>query len=181
MNKLENKMNPKKLEENINNGVRQLLSLINQYSESQKELWREIPYLALEADGRDGFSDNYRRAYKSGFWALDSSNLNGYCTVYVDLATGKLVDAYFASDSFRVVGYNIPKESQIKPANEENIILLAFNMEELDAREIIASLKKERKISYVSYKDAEEQEAWRERTRKELGLKRKYSRKKVRI
>ncbi len=77
-------------------GAEKIVEFVRDYSRSQKEFWQRIPLLALEADGRDGFYDNYYRAYRQGFWALQSSVSRGYYSVYVDLSTGELVDAYSA-------------------------------------------------------------------------------------
>ncbi len=118
---------------------------IHDYSRSQKELWQRIPLLALEADGRTGFSDNYSRAYHNGFWALEGSVSSGHYSVYVDLATGELVDAYSASRSFSVCDIDVPKDSTLKPARNVEVLNLAFNLDELDAQKIVASLEEQAK------------------------------------
>jgi len=111
---------------------RSLVKDICDYSISQKNLWRRVPYLALEADGRTGFGDNYSRAYNGGFWALDGSIVNGGYEVYVHLTTGNLVDAYFASNSLSVSGVDIRKESKLKRAKDSSI--LGLDLDELDAQ-----------------------------------------------
>ena len=146
------------------------------YSRSQKELWQRIPLLALEADGRTGFSDNYSRAYRSGFWALDESVSGGDYLVYVDLATGELVDAYSASSSISVCDVDVPKDSALTPAREEEVLKLALNLDGLDAQQIVTSLEEEARAPYSSYYDLKEQEAWRTETRTELNLPQFYVR-----
>ncbi|MBX9694510.1 MAG: hypothetical protein K2Z81_19140, partial [Cyanobacteria bacterium] len=60
------------------------------YVKSQKDLWAQVPELAFKANGRNGYSDNYSRAWSRKRWALDSScgsrGIRGY-TVFVDLTT----------------------------------------------------------------------------------------------
>lgn len=148
----------------------QVVETVRDYARSQKKFWQKIPLLALEADGRKGFSDNYSRAYKSGFWALNGSINGGHYSVYVDLATGELVDSYFASNSFSVCDSDVPKDSTITLARNEDILKLVFNLEELDAKKIVSSLKKGAKEKYSSYYNSKEKEAWRNKTRVELNL-----------
>ncbi len=143
---------------------------IRNYSKAQKKLWQRVPLLALEADGRDGFLDNYSRAYDTGFWALEAGIRDGCYSVYVDLATGELVDAYSASGGFSVCDIDVPKESKIKPAGKEDVLTLAFRLDELDARKLVNSLERKAKEPYPSYYNPEEQEAWRDKKRKELNL-----------
>jgi hypothetical protein len=149
---------------------------IKDYSRMQKRFWQKIPLLALEADGRTGFLGIYSTAYKEGFWALNSSIKDGKYSVYVNLATGDLIDAYNASGSFSVSDIDVPKKSKLVPASKKDILTLAFNLHELDAKRIIAQLMDEAQIPYPSYYNSEKQEAWRKKTRKELGLKEDYVR-----
>ncbi|MDP3640785.1 MAG: hypothetical protein Q8R53_06340 [Nanoarchaeota archaeon] len=158
MNPLEIIANAEKVVEDIHN-----------YSRSQKELWQKIPLLALEADGRTSSNGNYYRAYHSGFWGLD--NGSDQCrSVYVDLATGELVDAYSAFSHFFPGDVAVPKKSVLKPAREEEVLKLAFNLEELDAKNIVASLEEEAKERYSSYYNLKEQKGWRDELRTKLHL-----------
>ena len=68
-----------------------LIKEIRKYSESQKDLWRRVPLLALEADGRTTYSTKYNRAYTMGFWPLESSLEEEVYTVIVNLENGKLI------------------------------------------------------------------------------------------
>lgn len=96
------------------------------YSESQVDLWRKIPQLAFYANGRNGWQDNWSRAYQHKIWAISSSTRGGYFTVFVDLNTGKLV--------------NISYNNNFSAAQEGCII--QCNPAEFDARKEIDYLRK---------------------------------------
>ena len=156
--------------------AKKIVEEISNYSKSQKNLWQKIPLLALEADGISGFNDNYSRAYREGFWALEGSiDENGY-SIYVDLSSGELIDAYSASKVFSICNLKISKNSMLEPAQKEKILKLAFNIKELNAQNIVNSLKKESKQPYSSYYDSSKQKKWRTKTKTELNLPKKYTR-----
>jgi hypothetical protein len=146
---------------------KELVDGIRNYARAQKELWRQIPCLALEADGRTGFSDSRARAYQFGYWTLTSSEdrlLGGY-GIYVDCATGELIRP------------SKPNEM----AHDNYVLALAyFSFRELDAAGIIEELRRHAQEPIGSCYSAEEQkkhEEWREKKRKELNLQRVYVRK----
>lgn len=143
-----------------------LVDKIRQYSRSQKELWQRIPLLALEADGRTGFSVKYAGVWRQGYWSLESSDepMNGY-RVSVDLDDGELIDPFFLS---------INKK---RPALEGKIIQMGFSITELDASSIINLLKQEALEPYEKNFKPEVQDAWREKVRRELQLEEVFTRK----
>jgi hypothetical protein len=112
---------------NIAGNVKTLIADIRAHVRAQRDLWRQVPLAALEADGRTGFNDNYSRAYYHGHWALDASlgvgGVRGY-TAYIDLASGELVNAYD------------PK----RKAPDDAVLALALTMDDLDASKILAFL-----------------------------------------
>lgn len=169
-------MNESSLKTYIKQQVKKLVKQIRGYSKSQKKLWQQIPWLTLEADGRNGYLDNFSRAYHHGFWAIESSKSMGYYSVYVDLETGKLVDAFFASHSFSMHDIDIPKKSELKPAKNENV--LRISIDELDASQIIQELKEKIRQPYSKSYYPEKQEKWRKDLRGDLGLEKIYKRKK---
>ena len=62
------------------------------YSEGQVEIWQTLPHLALQADGRLGWSDSLVWAYSHGLWVVQNpQNSPYYSSAAVDLATGKIV------------------------------------------------------------------------------------------
>ena len=140
-----------------------LVASLRELSVSQASLWQQVPYLALQADGRTGYSDQYSRAYRQGYWAIEPSLMDyGSYMIYVDLETGEFVDGYIPTNS----------------ANAKNILMLANYPEQLDVYRIIRYLKKECKKPTQKNYDKKEQKTWRESLRKKFSLKpHKYSRK----
>jgi len=152
-----------------------LCTEIRGYSESQAKLWRKIPFLALQADGRTGFSDKYSMAYNFGYWNLEFSIKEGKYTIIVDLESGRLMEAR----SFGDVVLDDVVNSGVEPreADDKEIIGLAFNLDEINAQRIISDLANGKKSPYPSYYNPEKQKAWRKKTRKELCLEEIFSRK----
>ncbi|MDD4877969.1 MAG: hypothetical protein PHO02_02950 [Candidatus Nanoarchaeia archaeon] len=143
-----------------------LIEGIKEYSESQMDTWREIPSLALEADGRTGFSDSLALAYYDGYWRIESSiGRQGYYSVFVELETGSLV-----------------KEPSIKSSTPEKsgLLRLIAHLNELNAAEIKKCLKKSAECPYGSGYNAEDiknHERQRERYRRLLMMDKSYTRK----
>jgi len=135
--------------------ARVMVQRIREYSESQVELWRQVPSWALEADGRSGYSDQYARAYRNKLWAINSSvglGQRGY-TVYVDLFNGALVE----------VG-----EGRTCSAKDDRLLFLALHLDELDAQKVIDSLEALISGRYVFSNAMTSTE--RERLREQYGL-----------
>ncbi len=132
-----------------------LSSDIRRFSRSQEKLWQQIPFLALQADGRSGHSEQYSRAYGYGFWALRSSESGGYFTVYVDLENGDLVNPH-----------DLARQASI-----QDVLRLATTIEELDAKALIKKLEKEAGEKTWEGYDKEKKEAWRNDLFKKLNLK----------
>ncbi|MFH0891426.1 MAG: hypothetical protein V1867_01460 [Candidatus Falkowbacteria bacterium] len=122
---------------------------IRDYCRVQKDLWQKIPWLALMADGRGGFSPIKGRAYRDGYWMIFSSGrANGpFCTVEVDCENGEL-DASLNSDIAKLIDH----------------------LDELDAAKIIAQLKIE------TLKPEHVPGDWRDKIIKGYGLKPVYRR-----
>ena len=138
----------------------ELLALgIRDYVKSQVDTWKLVPHLALEADGRSGFSDNYARAYRQGVWAIEASVRNGSYTVYVDLASGELVNPFAFHEQGRVVA-----------AYDSDVLQLATRRDQIDASMLVADLKKAAKRPVASYYDTVQQVRWREETRAALKI-----------
>lgn len=152
--------------ENIKSSAEKLVLDIRNYSRAQKEYWQRVPLLALKAYGKYGFRDCYVTAYQNGFWPLETGSRDGMNSIVVDLASGELVDAFSAS---------FPKQGYER-ASESDVINLAFNLYELDAKDLVSSLEKEVSMPHKSNAELQEQEAWKERTRLELGLEKIYTR-----
>lgn len=140
-----------------------LVRTIREYVRSQAETWQLVPYLALEADGRSGYSDNYARAYRQGVWAIESSARDGSYTVYVDLATGELVNPFSFHEQARCVD-----------AYDSHVLALATNLDQLDAAALVAGLEAAARKPIASYYDPQAQRRWRVTTRSELKLAPRY-------
>jgi len=141
----------------------ELVESVREYTRSQKDLWARIPYLALKADGRTGYSDAYLRAYETGYWAIESGRINGYYGVLVDCATGELINPGNTGN----------------PASDDTVLPLASHLNELDAAEIIAELRREGKKPVLIHSSPEKQKEWRremKNTIKRLNLKPVYVR-----
>lgn len=147
-------MNKVREAEDIKQVMRNLAERVKRFSENERDLWQKVPYLALQADGRSGYSDQYSRAYDQGFWAIHSSAVNGYYRVYVDLETGRLADP----------------SNLIKTPCDEDIITLAAHLDELDAQNIVTELGKySTEPTYKGY-DPNKQNEWRNGLIRKLGL-----------
>lgn len=105
-----------------------LINRIRAHARSQAAVWQQVPWLALQADGRSGFNGNLQLAYTSGYWAVDgSAAASSGQRVWVDLANGELVHA----------------GNPYSPAGDDAVLLLATAPAELDAARLIEWLRKE--------------------------------------
>ncbi|MCL6096394.1 MAG: hypothetical protein M1444_01775 [Patescibacteria group bacterium] len=143
-------------------------------SRIQVELWRQIPWLALQADGRSGYYAKFTAAYEQGYWVLDEGEFSSIGTpsntgVCVDLETGELVDTYTATNEDW--GNN-----PVQPASDEGILKVLAVPEQLDAATLLAWLKSDAKRPTSKSYDARKQEDWRKRKIDELKLTPIYSR-----
>jgi len=118
-------MTTKKRMEEIDSCAKELIAKIRALAESQRDIWQQIPYYALHADGRTGYSDKCLRAYELGYWAIGSNVRRGHFTVFVDLETGRLVNA----------------RKPRKEAFDVHVIEIAKYVEQLDAKTILNELK----------------------------------------
>ncbi len=139
-------MTSQKLFDGVSRTALELVQQVREGAEQQKALWQKVPYLALQADGRTGYSDNYCRAYHQGYWAVEGSQVSGSYTIYVDLETGVLVNAYD------------PRQK----ARDNDILRIAFGLHELDAADIIAGIQAHARMpcgTYYNNKELRERKA----------------------
>ncbi len=67
----------------------------------QLPLLRQIPYLALEADGRGGWEDEYSRAYTQCMMAIhQESEIWGSYDMFIELRSGVLIGAEGSSNHY---------------------------------------------------------------------------------
>jgi len=138
----------------------ELITAIRARSREQKALWQRIPYLALQANGIGGFSDSLQVAYSSGYWRLEPTIRTGGYSVFVDLATGELVNPYM-------------KET---PAWDDDVLLVAKDPDCLDAQALIDQLEAEAKGTSTASLSLAELKVWRKEQVAELGLEKVYTR-----
>lgn len=149
---------------------------IRNYSRSQKEIWQRIPRLALEAEGRGLGSNNFSRAYLHGVWALSNKECDRYPVAYIDLATGELVDTYidgYTSYCGHIKGLgipDIPKEIEIRPANDKVVLNLVFRLDDLNAKKIVTGLKRIARLASPDPTQKDIFEAWRTELREKFHL-----------
>lgn len=129
-----------------------LIASIHAYSKSQVELWRKVPWLALQADGRSGAMGSFERAYRDGIWAIDGSDQ--ISATFVDCDTGALVRlSQRQSNSYQIV-----------PAWDDRVLYLAAKPEKVDASSVIAQLTKKvaaPRERYISEEEALERDRLR--------------------
>ena len=142
--------------------VKELDELIRTYTRSEKELWQLVPYLALQADGRSGYSSQYAVAYQKGLWIIEHSvdRFSSY-TVAVDCATGELV--------------SIPNTHE--KAHMMDLLRCASRLDEFDAAAVVLALQKAGKAPYFSGYDVAKTKEWRLATQKEYDLREVFVRK----
>jgi|SRR3989344_2389519 len=115
---------------NIKDEGQKLIRAIGRFSKSQKELWQKLPYLALEADGHNGYSPDLADIYRNGIWPVRSSIVpHSHHYVCVDCATGELI----SGNAFRAHG-------TIEPPDDGAVLRILFHLEELFARRVIDDL-----------------------------------------
>lgn len=144
----------------------QLIASVRTYSEEQAETWQLVPWLALQADGRDGGMGHYSHAYENGMWELHIAHDHMH-HVCIDCATG--VVTFLAFRPNRVFG----------PVCDDTIVRLSNHLEHLDAKAVVASLQA--KISeplpmWISKEEAGIRETERTRIQRQLNLSERYVR-----
>jgi hypothetical protein len=174
--------------EGITKTAEKLEGLIRKYCTSQKDDWRKIPYLALQANtiGRY-YKPHFALAYESGLWQVSKEDYP-VINIFVDLESGDLVR------------YNLPflfdKDHYLKPIEGKDILTLGMDegferlIGKLSApkviRELSGSIDSSIHEGYLEnygepfYSIAEyraRQEAWRNAKIEELGLTQLYTRK----
>lgn len=161
----------------ITSKAESLIKKIFQYSTSQKKLWRRVPYLALEADDLRSHvftsGTTYERAYKNGCWRLKCSEKGMfYYSMYVDLATGRLIHSYYSDDGHDI----IPPLEEFSDADPKDVLILSYNLEEINAEKIISSLEEEIKKEYPAHCNVKEIESTKEEYRIFYKIKEVYKR-----
>lgn len=143
--------------EKIRSDRRELVISVRAYVRAQKEDWRRVPWLALQADGRNGvYSAKYQYAYLYGFWLTGDSN----ASPAIDCATGELV-------GLTTLG------CATLSLSDWNVVGLSGALEKLDASKVLRYLEQDARGGAVPRSRQEkldERPGWREELIRELKL-----------
>lgn len=156
---------------------RELAEKIRKYFINRVDLLRQIPSLALEADGRSGWSDSFGRNYD---WCMhELHDDHGYYDVFVELRTGELVHVQSYHDPFHGLFSNDPDHVDIEGVNlatDEQVLKLATEEEPFNIEEYVQMLREYAQKPYWSGYQPAENEAHKEKYREKLKEKMKLSR-----
>lgn len=126
------------------------------YALAQVEDWKRIPWLALQAEGRSGFTDEGASRYGAGYLRLVNSG--GSYRIFLDLDTGELCNSFYP----------------IKLAPDP--LVMQLTPEDLTASKYIVELEERARRPTISYYDPAKQEEWRQQKIKQYGLTERYER-----
>jgi hypothetical protein len=139
---------------------KQITKDIRTYVRSQKEEWRRVPWLALQADGRGGYSEHYQYAYSYGLWFVHRMGTRPV----IDCATGELTTPYESS-----------------PLSDDEVFELGNHLDDLTATLVTRRLHLAASNKIPSWSNQEEFDArakWRTELAERYKLERLYSREK---
>ena len=115
------------LEERVEKNVKEIVKDIREYFRNQKDDWQKLPWLALQANGRGGYSSGYSQMYEYGLMIINEG-------VFVDLESGELVNPPW--------GFSLKENfDKIPLASEKAILPLAFNFNSYAAKKEIKYLE----------------------------------------
>ena len=149
--------------EMISQDARRLAEEIICHVRAQLSLWRRVPWLALEADGRASHDDARCHAFMQGVWPAGEHARVDAAALLIDLRTGEIIRAA----PFLTCGwYQRPDDAEV--------LGLVGSLASLDAAALIARLEAECARPYADHYEPREKEEWRMRLRVELNLKKQY-------
>lgn len=100
-----------------------LANAIRSYCRSQRDIWRQLPQLALLCDGRTGWSSQLSFCWRSGYWGFNPAGPFGHLPA-VDCANGELV---------------IPSKGVL--ADDGFVLTLAASLDGIDAEAVADGLR----------------------------------------
>ena len=141
----------------------QLVASVRSFVKEQLETWRLVPYLALQADGRDGGIGYYADAYKHGLWRFQirRSTLGPH---FIDCDSGRIC-------TYGSRGYVF--------AGDRSIVRMLDDIDEIDALQVVAWLRdqiRKPRPSWISEEEAVNREIERQCIRAQLALQERYVR-----
>lgn len=102
-----------------------IVRAIVEYSISQAPIWQQIPNLALEAEGRTGYSDGRQITYRSKIWRTlqEHEIYGGNYISCIDLTTGEILEFLDVSTSARTyVIIQPPTPSAVEELEVDGIV-----------------------------------------------------------
>ena len=146
----------------VSSAVETLIETVKQ----DVELWRQIPFLSMMADGVGGYNSVHGLAYQYGIWEIRSSNNH---IVYVDLETGEICDL------------NNDKKMVLNSQDHTHILAMYLDcLDKFDAQRIAISLRLHSKgTAGRKTSDGKPLDNFRKKAVKKYGLRRMYTRKKA--
>ncbi len=142
-----------------------LVKEIRDFSRSQVDLWKRIPWLALEVNGRTGYDGWLNSASISGIWLVHAllPGDSGRVNALVDLLTGDLIDTAAFLQGGKFV-----------PLKDDAVLQFCFAMDRLDASAIVHKLAADADKPHLAHVNVERQLALRENIRRRYNLKPMY-------
>lgn len=135
---------------------------VRELCKAQVDIWREIPWLAIEADGRDSWTHISTLGFL-GLWRIDADQ--HWYSLMVDCNSGELLRG-------------------LKPAEADDIIALSARHDLFDAAHVRERLIRQAKFPYKGPFGGQGRLAYerkwdgrKERRRKTLGIEKMYTRK----
>lgn len=129
----------------------ELAQTIRAYVRNQIKLWQQVPYLAREAHGRNGWSPGLE--YMSGYRSIVECKFGSGPVVDVDLETGELVN-----------GLNG------KLVDDDAVLVAASNLNKLDAHSVTSHFKERLSERLTDFYAGAKQTAQREELRKKYSF-----------
>jgi hypothetical protein len=108
----------------IRHNAAYLAQQIRDYCTSQVKTWQKVPRLALEAGAHGDDADDYHHAFQ-GLWTIRVRD----CKMFIVLRSGEL--------------YSTFARNEVRPAEDEEVLLLASHLDLLDAAALVARLEAE--------------------------------------
>lgn len=154
-----------KIEDKIQKQINKIAEEVRKYSISQKAEWQKIPWLALQVDGRGGYSTGYSIAYEIGVWEIANSG------IFVNLENGDLVS---------ILCYPKSNCECTKVGDYSILKIVGCFSEELNAKKIISRLEenilKSEDTPYCGYENFKSNIEWRNSIINKYDLKKDFYR-----
>lgn len=152
--------------EAINRSMEETAEVIRQEVASQVDIWRRLPYLAILAEGNNGFSDRRFHMYDKGLAHVAIKGCNEFYLTFIDCENGEIVGAH---------------RNEVVPATAKRVLHLAASHGGVpDAaewlKELEADLDKKTGSDYRTTQSAARLRQWKEAVIQAKGLSAEFDR-----